>query len=133
MTNDKFRMTKEITMTKSGTPLARKAAERSRVSLPSVIRASSLVTRRWLAAVVLVCFASLVARAEPAYTEYQVKALFLFNFAKYVDWPAEAFADANAPLVIGIVGQDRFKDSLKQAVEGKTVNADDQRRVRVGK
>jgi hypothetical protein len=58
----------------------------------------------------------------PIFPERQVKALFLFNFAKYVDWPATAFPDTNAPITIGIMGEDRLDDSLRYAVEGKTVN-----------
>jgi len=65
---------------------------------------------------------SVQAAETPALSERQVKALFLFNFAKYVDWPAAAFPDTNAPIVIGIMGEDRFDDNLRHAVEGKTVN-----------
>ena len=55
-------------------------------------------------------------------TEYQVKAVFLFNFAKYVDWPAAAFTNASAPITIGVLGEDRFDDNLRRTVAGKTVN-----------
>jgi len=58
----------------------------------------------------------------PSFSEYQVKALFLFNFAKYVDWPAETFPATNSPITIGVLGQDNFKDSLKHVVEDKNVN-----------
>jgi hypothetical protein len=57
----------------------------------------------------------------PAFTEYQVKALFLLNFAKYVEWPAEAFADATTPIAIGVVGEDPFDGRLEKAVMGKSV------------
>lgn len=60
-------------------------------------------------------------RAE-ALPEYKVKALFLFNFAKYVDWPDEAFPTPGSPIIIGLIGQDNFKDELNRAVEGKVVN-----------
>ena len=53
--------------------------------------------------------------------EYQVKAAFLFNFAKFVEWPTEAFSDPNAPLVITVFGEDPFNGSL-EAVKGKLVN-----------
>lgn len=36
--------------------------------------------------------------------EYQIKAAFLYNFGRYVQWPPEAFRDARAPFVIGFVG-----------------------------
>ena len=54
--------------------------------------------------------------------EYQVKAAFLYNFAKFVDWPAEAFAGSNGKLVIGVIGDDPFGGSLDQAVSGKGIN-----------
>jgi len=59
---------------------------------------------------------------EPPLTKYQVEAVFLFNFAKYVDWPAAAFPNANAPVTIGVLGTDPFGDKLPQVVEGKTIN-----------
>ena len=62
------------------------------------------------------------ASMDVSLTEYQVKALFLFNFTKYVEWPAAAFASAHAPITIGVLGQDKFDDNLLRAVEGKTVN-----------
>ena len=59
--------------------------------------------------------------AEPIVDEYQVKAAFLFNFAKFVEWPTETFSDPNAPLVITVFGDDPFNGSL-EAVKGKLVN-----------
>ena len=55
-------------------------------------------------------------------TEYQIKAAFLFNFAKFVEWPPEAFADANSPLVIGVLGENPFGDDLERTIRGKTIN-----------
>jgi YfiR/HmsC-like len=54
--------------------------------------------------------------------EYQVKAVFLFNFTHFVEWPADAFADAQAPFVIGVLGQDPFGSALDEAVRGESVN-----------
>ncbi|MFQ5639976.1 MAG: YfiR family protein [bacterium] len=54
-------------------------------------------------------------------TEYGIKAAFVFNFAKFVDWPDEAFVDATQPIVIGVVGRDPFGLNLVQTVRGKTV------------
>jgi len=58
----------------------------------------------------------------PAASEYQVKAAILFNLTKYVDWPAESFAETNSPIVIGILGQNSFGDDFKDMIEGKTIN-----------
>lgn len=62
------------------------------------------------------------AAQTPALSEYQVKALFLVNFAKYVDWPPTAFSGGNAPIVIGVAGEDKFGDNFKQVIGGKTIN-----------
>lgn len=58
----------------------------------------------------------------PALSEYQIKALFLFNFAKYVDWPADAFQNESTPIVIGVVGQDSFGDNFQKITTGKSIN-----------
>lgn len=55
-------------------------------------------------------------------TEYQIKAAFIYNFARFVDWPTQAFADASSPLVIGILGRNDFGSSLAQTIDGKTVH-----------
>jgi hypothetical protein len=59
---------------------------------------------------------------EPPLTQYQVEAIFLFNFAKYVDWPAAAFPNVTAPITIGVVGTDPFGDNLQNIIQGKTIN-----------
>jgi hypothetical protein len=53
--------------------------------------------------------------------EYRVKAAFLFNFAKFVSWPPEAFKSAGDPIAICVVGKDPFDGALEQAVRGQTV------------
>jgi hypothetical protein len=59
------------------------------------------------------------AQSSP-YTPYQHKALYLFNFAKYTEWPKEAFASDDAPFVIGILGKDPFGKDL-DIIKGKTI------------
>jgi hypothetical protein len=54
--------------------------------------------------------------------EAQVKAVFLFNFAQFTEWPAEAFEDQNSPIVIGIVGADPFGDFLDKTVENEIIH-----------
>jgi hypothetical protein len=61
-------------------------------------------------------------KPEPA---YKIKAALLFNFAKFVEWPAEAFADKTSPWVIGVFaqkGQNPFENHLEQTIRGKKVN-----------
>jgi YfiR/HmsC-like len=58
------------------------------------------------------------ARAQ---TEYQVKAAFLYNFGKFVQWPTNAFASSNAPLVIGVFGANPFNNDLDDIVRGRNI------------
>jgi hypothetical protein len=69
-------------------------------------------------ALLLVGAARLGAQTAKA-SEAQVKAVFLFNFAQFVDWPPEAVPDSQAPLVIGILGGDPFGDFLDATVRGE--------------
>lgn len=63
------------------------------------------------------------AAQTPRASEYQVKAVFLFNFAQFVDWPAPAAPDAPAPMLIGILGHDPFGDLLDEIVRGERLGA----------
>lgn len=61
-------------------------------------------------------------RAQTAPTsEYQLKAVFLFNFAQFVEWPPQAFAEAETPLVIGVLGEDPFGSYLDETVRGEAM------------
>ena len=78
----------------------------------------------------VVCFSATLgvpraARAQETLSEYQVKAAYLFNFLKFVEWPSDAFADPLAPFVIGVVGEDPFGNALPQVILGKTVQGRD--------
>jgi len=55
-------------------------------------------------------------------SEYQVKAAFLYNFAKFVEWPADAFPDSTSPFVFGIVGDDPFEGELTGMISEKSLN-----------
>jgi hypothetical protein len=75
-----------------------------------------LFTLLWLAGA-----GTLLAQADNP-TEYQVKAAFLYDFGKFVAWPTNAFADAYAPLVIGVVGDNPFHGDLKRLVANKKID-----------
>ena len=53
--------------------------------------------------------------------EYQIKAAFLFNFLQFVKWPPATFTTPNAPLKIGILGDDPFGSALDDTVEGEAI------------
>ena len=77
---------------------------------------------------VLVCahiVAAPNAHAQDALPEYQIKAAYLFNFLKFVEYPNESFMDPLAPIVIGVIGDDPFGNALPQVVIGKTVQGRD--------
>jgi len=57
-------------------------------------------------------------RAE---SEAEVKAAFLYNFARYVEWPEGTFADPQVPVVVCVRGDDAFREIVDETVEGKTV------------
>lgn len=82
---------------------------------------SVLRKRRFLLLLLLICGKHFVW-AQKSAGEYQLKAVFLFNFTQFVDWPPAAFASANAPMVIGIWGKNPFGSYLEEAVSGENVN-----------
>jgi len=53
--------------------------------------------------------------------EYQVKAAFLYNFAKFVEWPAEALGPPGDPLPVCVLGEDPFGRALDDAIGGKKI------------
>jgi hypothetical protein len=82
----------------------------------------------WVVGLALVASSVRVSSAFPAQAagqplnEYQVKAAFLFNFAKFVEWPAGALAPGPAPIAIGIVGQDPFGSMIEDVTRSERVN-----------
>ena len=54
-------------------------------------------------------------------SEYLIKAGFIYNFAKFVEWPSTAFADADSPIVIGVIGVDPFGLQIDRIVEDKKI------------
>ena len=61
------------------------------------------------------------AAPAPAPTEEQVKAVFVFNFSHFVEWPAQSFASPESPFVIGVLGSDSFGDRLEETVHGEKI------------
>ena len=53
--------------------------------------------------------------------EYQVKAAFLYNFARFVEWPPARFKDPHDPIAICVFGQSPIIEAVEQAVKGKVV------------
>lgn len=62
-----------------------------------------------------------VAQAQTS-REYQLKAVFLFNFAQFTQWPSNAFTNSDSPIIIGVLGIDPFGETLDEVVRGETAN-----------
>ena len=62
-----------------------------------------------------------IAHAQREAPEASVKAAFLYKFANYIEWPANAFASPAAPLVIGVAGSDEVASELERIVPGRNV------------
>ncbi len=54
--------------------------------------------------------------------EYQVKLAFLYNFAQFVQWPADAFRDAATPLRMCVAGQDPFQGEIEQSLRARKIS-----------
>jgi hypothetical protein len=89
------------------------------------MRGANRAVVRAVAILILVCLGILrasvsFARATPP--EYLIKAAYLYHFAMFVDWPAEAFSNKNSPIIIGIVGTDPFGPALDDTVRDKRID-----------
>ena len=78
-----------------------------------------LLPAAWLSVLLLVAMTHALAQDPPS-RAYQLKAAFLFNFTQFVDWPQQAFAAADQPFVIGVLGSNPFGDYLQQVVSGES-------------
>jgi hypothetical protein len=82
--------------------------------------------RRSITALVLVMLCSfshdLLSADSDVPREYQIKAAFLCNFAKFIEWPASALSNGNSPIVIGVFGKNPFADELEKLARDKTIN-----------
>jgi hypothetical protein len=66
--------------------------------------------------------AALGAPMQGEVDEYQVKAAFLYNFAKFVEWPPQTFKEVSDPFVICVLGENPFGRQLGDVIDGKTVD-----------
>jgi hypothetical protein len=81
--------------------------------------------RRRLLTGLLLCVASLWSAgwARPApVTEHSVKAVFLYKFLPFIEWPANAFAHPDSPFVIGVAGARNVAEELAELAEGRLVS-----------
>jgi hypothetical protein len=74
--------------------------------------------RRWLASLAVVATGVSVAVAQDIPLEYRVKAAYLFNFLKYVEWPDTT---ATGPLTICVAGRNPFGPVLTDTISGERI------------
>src|SRR5260370_7682249 len=78
---------------------------------------SSRLRRAYLLAVLL----AIAASAQPV-NEYQLKAAYVYNLAKFVEWPAGTFKNAADPIAICVLGQSPIQRSLEEAAHAEAVD-----------
>jgi hypothetical protein len=89
-----------------------------------VFASTSRRTLGWIlfGAYSLLCVQTAAEAQSRPLTESEIKAGFLFNFTKFVEWPPEAFADPGVPIVLGVLGNNPVTELLIETAAGKTVN-----------
>jgi hypothetical protein len=78
--------------------------------------------RNFIVCAALAADPHLASSQEIQAAEYRVKAAFLYNFTKLVEWPTNAFATDKSPLIVGVLGKDPFGKELDDLTTGRTVN-----------
>ena len=85
----------------------------------------SAIARLVLAAVL--CFQCLASQAETttATEEYSIKAAFIYNFAKFVDWPSDTFSSPVSPINVCVYGKNLFGSTFdlihKKKAQGREI------------
>jgi len=72
----------------------------------------------WL---IILVFTAVSAKAQQ-FTEYEVKAAYIFNFTKFIKWPASSFDNSTSPYVLGIYGNDPFGSVIKKIIGTRQSN-----------
>jgi hypothetical protein len=70
----------------------------------------------WAVNLSLVAGISTAGAEEEMPADFQVKAAFLVNFPKYVDWPANVFAETNSPITVAIFGDDNVANEVQNMI-----------------
>jgi len=86
-------------------------------ALRAVLAWGTFLPLAWLSLVV-----PAQGQALAAASERSVKAAFVYKFLGYVEWPDNAFASGDAPIVVGVIGADDVAAELADIVRGRSVN-----------
>lgn len=85
----------------------------------------TLPIRAWLATVagvIILSFPGQKLSSAQSLSEYQVKAAYVYNFAKFVAWPTQAFSRPTAPIVFCVLSDPAFESELNRMVKEKTIS-----------
>jgi hypothetical protein len=98
---------------------------------PVVVRRSGSLSRCLLQILLLglsalllnaVLVKTCLGQSQAEVLEYRIKAAFLCKFANYVEWPAQAFARTDSPIVIGVVARDAVADEITRTAAALSVD-----------
>lgn len=88
---------------------------------PNVWSRAGQVFLRWMWLAALLSTLPGNSSAQVISREYELKAVLIYNFAQFTDWPTNAFENADSPFVIGILGNDPFGGTLETTVQSETL------------
>ena len=88
---------------------------------PASLRSAATNLLLILCALLCALLGAVTASAADGSTDAQVKAAFVYNFAKFTEWPAAAFASPQAPIRLCLSGVDETQTKAFAAIEGKPV------------
>lgn len=95
---------------------------RTMVSTPGRVGSGNVPPSRVLALLLLTCATARPPSAGAAGpSEYEVKAAFLYNFARFVEWPLDV-PGADGTFVVTVLGRDPFRSALDDTLRGKTID-----------
>src|SRR4051794_7905970 len=80
------------------------------------------ILRFWLCVIGL-CLMTTFARAQSPVDvrEFQKKAEFISSFARFIEWPARKFPQADTPFVIGVFGTDGISSLLQEMIQDRQI------------
>jgi hypothetical protein len=85
-------------------------------------RARKAFARALPVAVFAFCGTVAAVAAAPSVKEHELKAAYIYNFAKFTTWPSASFSSPTAPLIVGIAGNEQVAAALASQVKNRTVN-----------
>jgi len=94
-----------------------------KADLESAVRSNAVT--RWVAALIglaMLCWSAASGKGAEVLKEYELKAAFLYNFTKFIEWPTNRFQDAHAPFVVAVAGHGPCTAELEKIAKERKVN-----------